>query len=204
MLNMNVFMLCFRTDSVGVQAVISTCLSPIAWRRYKSDTCEFCNEQVDCSGWMTAALMCLISALTAAVSWSSASSSASQCWENSSSRTTCLRSASREYCTNTHFNMTGFMDMLNALPCCGLGHICFIAVNWRNWSDTLNPREALTRNRKMRRSCSVMRRIISWSPLLASRPSTWRWVSVQTKSSDHINSSSLLCFHIYFTGTELF
>lgn len=52
MLNMNVFMLkpCFRTDSVGVQAVISTCSSPIAWRRYKSDTREFCNEWMDCSG----------------------------------------------------------------------------------------------------------------------------------------------------------
>ncbi len=46
--------------------------------------------------------MCLLSVLTAAVSWSSAFSSASPCSANSSSRTTCLRSASRECLTHTH------------------------------------------------------------------------------------------------------
>lgn len=164
----------------------------------------FCEEWL--RWWMTAVLMCLISALTAAASWSSASSSASQCSGNSSSRTTCLRSASREY---TLFNTTGFMDMLNRLHCHGLGCICFIAVNWRSWSDTLNPRDALSRKRNMRRSYSVTRRIISWSPLLASRPSTWRWVSVcaETQPSDQTNSSSLLffmCISLGQNGAALF
>jgi len=59
----------------------------------------------------------LISALTADASWSSAFSSASQCSGNSSSRTTCLRSASREY--NEHTLLYGHAEQF-ALPWFGL------------------------------------------------------------------------------------
>uniref|UniRef100_A0A9J7XI45 Anoctamin n=1 Tax=Cyprinus carpio carpio TaxID=630221 RepID=A0A9J7XI45_CYPCA len=65
-------------------------------------------------------MMCLLSALTVAVSWSSAFSSASRCSANSSSRTICLRSASRE-CHTTHTSPQALMGLLNTFvsPCFG-------------------------------------------------------------------------------------